>query len=135
MSSKLVDLLQGAFTFFKNRMFLIANCFNKLHGLFSRTWLPCYCLERQFESDQGSFETFAVVLMDWCCLLAFLVILIFYMSVQPVLENSLKKESFFLASSNVIVALKCCLSIKYFMTPGGMCRVLQPEIPATPCYF
>lgn len=135
MSSKLVDLLQGAFTLLENRKFLIANCFNKLHGSFGRTQFPCYCLERQFESDWGSFETFAVLLMDWCCLLAFLVILIFSMSVKPVLENSLKKESVFLASSNVSVALKWCLSIKFFITPKGMCRVLQPKIPATSCYF
>lgn len=131
MSSKLVDLLQGAFTLLENRKFLIANCFNKLHGSFGRTWFPC--LERQFESDWGSFETFAVLLRDWCYLLAFLVILIFNMSVKPVLENSIKKESVFLASSNVSEALKGCLSIKFFITPKGMCRVLQPKIPTTSC--
>lgn len=103
MSSKLVDLLQGAFTLFENRKFSIANCFNKLHGSFGRTWFPCYYLERQFESDWGSFETFAVLLMDWCCLLAFLVILIFNVSVQPVLENSLKKESFFFLQIQVLL--------------------------------
>lgn len=64
MSSKLVDVLQGAFTLFENRKFLITNCFNELHGSFGRTWLPCYCLERQFESDWGSFETFAVLPLD-----------------------------------------------------------------------
>lgn len=133
MSSKLVDLLQGAFTLLENRKFLIANCFNKLHGSFGRTWFPC--LERQLESDWGSFETFAVLLRDWCYLLAFLVILIFNMSVKPVLENSIKKESVFLASSNVSVALRDVCPLNSSSHPKGCAGCYSPRFQPHPVNF
>lgn len=58
VSSKLVDLLQDAFTLFKKkkekRKFLITNCFNKLHGSFDRTWFLCCCLGRERVNQIGA---------------------------------------------------------------------------------
>lgn len=80
---------------FYKRKFLVTKWLKEFHGSFHRTWLLCCWLEREGVSHLGSSET-STVLMDWCCLLAFFVILIINKPIHPVLEKSLKNKVFFL---------------------------------------